>query len=108
MPDSFSLGVEAPGIEMTALAPGVDPERVRVDVAVLDPGSSLPRHAAGRDQSFYVVAGCGRVAGSDDVEHAVGPGSLVTWLRGEEHTSWADTAMTVVIVQRAPVTGSAR
>ncbi len=85
---------------MGLLWPGTAPELVRVDVAVLAPGASLPRHPAGREQGFYVVSGQGRVAGDDDVEVPVGPGSLVTWSAGEQHTSWADTAMTVVIIQR--------
>lgn len=92
----------APGVAMGLLWPGADPERVRVDVAVLAPGASLPRHPAGREQGFYVVSGRGRVAGGDDVAVAVGPGSLVTWSAGEQHTSWADSEMTVVVVQRRP------
>ncbi|PRZ08839.1 Cupin domain-containing protein [Isoptericola sp. CG 20/1183] len=90
----------APGVTTGLLAPGTDPEEVRVDVAVLDAGSSLPRHPAGRDQSFYVVAGTGQVAGADDVPTDVGPGDLVTWDAGEQHTTWATTALTAVIVQR--------
>lgn len=92
----------APGVAMGMLWPGSVPELVRVDVAVLAPGASLPRHPAGREQGFHVVSGQGRVAGDDDVEVAVGPGSLVVWSAGEQHTSWADTEMTVVIVQRRP------
>lgn len=92
----------AQGVAMGMLSPGTAPELVRVDVAVLAPGASLPRHPAGREQGFHVVSGEGRVAGDDDVEVAVGPGSLVTWSAGEQHTSWADTTMTVVIVQRRP------
>lgn len=92
----------APGVAMAMLTPGDAPERVRVDVAFLEPGGSLPRHPAGRQQVFCVVAGHGRVAGDDDVPREVGPGSLVVWSPGEQHTSWADSAMTVVIVQRGP------
>jgi quercetin dioxygenase-like cupin family protein len=90
----------APGITMSTLAPGARAELVRVDLAVLDAGASLPKHRAGREQLFLVVAGRGRVAGDDDVEQAVEAGSVVRWAAGEEHTSWADTEMTVVIVQR--------
>ncbi|WP_136519802.1 MULTISPECIES: cupin domain-containing protein [Cellulomonas] len=93
----------APGVAMRMLSAGTSAERVRVDLAVLEPGASLPRHPAGREQVFFVVSGQGRVAGDDDVERPVGPGSLVRWVPGEQHTSWADTRMTVVIVQRAPV-----
>lgn len=92
----------APGVALGMLSPGVDPQLVRVDVAVLEAGACLPRHPAGREQAFSVVSGDGRVAGDDDVAVAVGPGSLVSWSAGEQHTSWADTPMTVVIVQRRP------
>lgn len=93
----------APGVALGMLTPGTQTEQVRVDLAQLQPGASLPRHPAGREQVFVVVSGSGRVAGDDDVEHDVGPGSLVVWQPGEQHTSWADTPMTVVIIQRRPV-----
>lgn len=85
---------------MSLLNSGQESEYVRVDIAMLEPGSSLPKHPAGREQGFYVVSGRGRVASSDDVEFPVGPGSLVEWKPGEEHTSWADERMIVVIIQR--------
>lgn len=90
----------APGVATALLAPGADLERVRVDVVELEPGSSLPKHPAGRAQVFYVVRGAGRVAGDDDAEVPIGPGQAAFWEPGERHTSWADTAMTVLIVQR--------
>lgn len=92
----------APGVALGMLTPGTEAEQVRVDLAQLQPGASLPKHPAGREQVFVVVSGRGRVAGGDDVEHEVGPGSLVVWRPGEQHTSWADTPMTVVIIQRRP------
>src|SRR5665648_937602 len=54
------------GVGMTRLTEGTTAERVRVDVAVLEAGASLPRHPAGREQVFYVLDGTGRVAGPDD------------------------------------------
>ncbi|ACZ20495.1 cupin domain-containing protein [Sanguibacter keddieii DSM 10542] len=93
---------DAPGIGMALLADGTSARHTRVDVATLAPGSSLPRHAAGTDQVFHVVSGTGRVAAGDGVEHAVSAGTTVRWSRGEQHTSWADTEMTVVIVQVRP------
>lgn len=98
---------DAPGIGMSLLADGTTPARTRVDVATLAPGSSLPRHAAGTDQVFHVVSGTGRVAADDGVEHPVSAGTSVRWSRGEQHTSWADTEMTVVIVQVHPATSAA-
>lgn len=91
-----------PGVAMSKLAPGTSAELVRVDLAVLAPGASLPRHRAESEQVFVVVAGEGRVAGDDDVQHPVRAGSVVRWSEGEQHTSWADTQMTVVIVERRP------
>ena len=93
----------AQGVAMTMLAPGTEPERVRVDVAVLAPESTLPKHPAGRDQAFYVLAGRGQVAGGDDVPVDVGPGSLVLWDAGEHHTTWATSELTAIIVQRGRV-----
>lgn len=64
--------------------------------------SALPKHPAGPDQLFSVVTGQGSVATSDDVRVPVGPGDAVRWSPGEEHTSWAETDMTVLIVQHRP------
>lgn len=87
------------GVAMTLLLDETRIERIRVDVAQIDAGASLPRHQAGQLQRFYVVSGAGRVAGEGDVEVPVGPGSMAEWQKGEWHTSWADSAMTVLIVQ---------
>ncbi|WRS30622.1 cupin domain-containing protein [Actinomycetaceae bacterium MB13-C1-2] len=100
----------ATGVSMSMLLDQTRLERVRVDIAVLDEHSSLPRHRAGQNQLFYVVSGTGRVAGADDVEVPVGPGTLVEWQAGEEHTSWAYTRMTVLIIQErsAPTVGGSQ
>ncbi|MBB2922649.1 hypothetical protein [Cellulomonas cellasea] len=42
------------------------------------------------------------MAGDDDVQHPVRAGSVVRRTTGEQHTSWADTRMTVVLVERRP------
>ncbi len=96
----FEQMPDIPGVEIGALASSMDPVRVRVDVVVLTSGSSLPKHRAGQDQVFHVVAGRGRVAGENDVQYEVGPGSVIEWESGEEHTLWADSDMTVVIYQQ--------
>ena len=88
------------GITMAPLNAGTAAERVKIDLAVLQPGSSLPKHPAGREQVFYVVSGDGRVAGDDDVQHPISAGWATVWDRGEQHTSWADSRMTVLIIQR--------
>ena len=88
------------GITMASLNAGTAVERVKIDVAILQPGSSLPRHAAGREQVFYVVSGNGHVAGEDDIAHPISAGWAAVWGLGEQHTSWADSMMTALIVQR--------
>lgn len=93
---------DVPGVEGVVLAQLLDlvqVERVRVEIAILENEFFLPKHRAGQHQVFYVVSGAGRVAGADDEEISLGPGSLVEWQAGEEHTSWADSKMTVLIVQ---------
>lgn len=89
-----------PGVALAMLAPGTSPELVRVDLAILAAGSSLPKHPAGRDQTFCVVSGQGEVAGDDDARVTVGPGTVVDWEAGELHTTWATTELTAIIVQR--------
>ena len=93
----------APGVTIGRLTPGTSPEGVRVHVAVIQPGASLPRHPAGREQVFYVVSGRGRVAAEDDVAVEITAGWAAVWDAGEHHTSWAETEMTVAIIQRAPI-----
>ncbi len=93
----------APGVRMAEVLDAVldtgPRPRVRVHLADLDVGASLPRHPAGLSQMFVVLSGTGEVAGADDVRMDVGPGDVVRWDVGEQHTAWASTAMTVLIVQ---------
>lgn len=91
--DGFAVGM---------LNAGQDAQFVRVDFAVLRAHTSIPKHPAEREQVFFVVSGEGRVAGDDDVEYPVRAGQAVTWSRLEQHTTWADTDMAAVIVQRKP------
>jgi len=93
------------GIAMAALNAGTSAEWVKIDIAVMQPGSSLPKHPAGREQVFYVISGSGRVAADDDVQHPISAGRAAVWDRGEQHTSWADSLMTVLIIQRRPEAG---
>lgn len=93
----------APGFSLVGLNRGTEPERVRVDVAHLAAGATIPRHRAGREQVFYLVSGRGRVAGAEGLEVSVQTGSSVIWEYGEEHQTWADTDITAVIVQRGGV-----
>jgi mannose-6-phosphate isomerase-like protein (cupin superfamily) len=89
----------APGVRMAEVLDTAAPGRLRMHLAELDAGALLPRHPAGLDQTFLVLSGTGRVAGADDVAVPVGPGDAVRWTVGEQHTSWAGTAMRVLIVQ---------
>ncbi|NCT92102.1 hypothetical protein GXB85_14235 [Cellulomonas sp. APG4] len=43
--------------------------------------------------------GAGEVAGEDDLRTPIAAGTAAVWAPGEQHTSWATTDMTVVIVQ---------
>lgn len=90
----------AEGVAMAAVDGSTSAERLQVHLAVLEPGSSLPRHPAGLHQTFYVLHGAGRIAGDDDVEVPISEGWAAVWETGEQHTFWADTRMEVVIVQR--------
>ena len=90
------------GVEMASLLELGRTERAHVHIARLSAGSSLPKHPAGPEQLFYVVSGQGSVATDDDVPVRVGPGDAVRWTRGEEHTSWAETDMMVLIVEHNP------
>lgn len=93
----------ASGFSLAGLNSGTEAGRVRVDVAQLAAGATIPRHRAGREQVFYVVSGRGHVAGADGVEVPVQAGDVVVWEYGEEHQTWADTDITAVIVQRGGV-----
>ena len=88
---------------MALLSSADSPERVAVHTTVLQPGASLPRHPAGREQVFYVVKGRGLVAGEDGVSVEIAAGCAAVWSAGEQHTSWAETEMTVLIIQGAPI-----
>ena len=88
------------GITMAGISDGASAARVKIDIATLQPGSSLPKHPAWCEQIFYVISGHGRVAGDDDIEHPISAGWAAIWDAGEQHTSWADSVMTVLIVQR--------
>ena len=87
------------GADLTWVTTVVGQSRAHVHGAQLDAGDTLPRHPTPVWQVFAVLSGTGEVAGSDDVRRPIGPGAAAIWSPGEEHTSWARTAMTVVIVQ---------
>lgn len=90
----------ADGVTLTTVVGWAEPARFRIDVVVMEPGAVLPRHPAGADQLFCVLSGTGRVAGDDGAALPVGPGAVARWQRGEHHTSWADSPMQALIVQR--------
>lgn len=88
----------SPDVDMTWVAELADGS-AQVHCAHFPAGSTLPRHPTPVWQVFAVVAGEGTVAADDDVPHPVTAGTAAVWSPGEEHTSWATSDMTVVIVQ---------
>lgn len=71
------------------------------DIAYIEPGGILGRHAAPIGQLFVVMSGSGWVSGSDGVRYARGPGQGVVWEPGEEHATGSDEGLTAVIVEAA-------
>lgn len=87
-----------PSVDMTWVAELAD-TAAQVHGAQLPAGSTLPRHPTPVWQVFAVLAGTGEVAGEDDVRHPIAAGTAAVWSPGEQHTSWATTDMTAVVVQ---------
>lgn len=89
-----------PGVTFAVLNSGqFAAAHVMVDVARLEKGASLPLNLRGRHRRLFVVSGHGRVVGADDVEHEIGPDTLVEWERAEAQAAWADSDMVAVIVE---------
>lgn len=90
---------DATGVHMTWAAELTTPSTVAVHGARMAAGSTLPRHPTPSWQVFAVVAGSGSVAGDDDAPQPIRAGQAAVWSPGEQHTSWAETDMTVLLVQ---------
>jgi hypothetical protein len=72
---------------------------VRLHVAHFEPGGTLGRHPTRLWQVFWVIGGAGCVAGQDEVVVPITAGQAAVWEPGEDHQSWADEPMTVLILQ---------
>ena len=62
-------------------------------------GGIIDRHEAGFGQLWIVVEGSGWVAGEDGERHAVRPGDVAFFERGEHHAKGSESGMTAVMVQ---------
>ncbi len=76
-----------------------------VDIARIEAGGLLGRHAAPVPQLFVVVTGSGWVSGTDDLRRSVAVGQGAVWEAGEEHAAGTDNGMTAVIVEAAEPSG---
>jgi quercetin dioxygenase-like cupin family protein len=101
--DAKRLSVDRFGSRGVDLIPLVISEYgvTAADVAYIEPGGILGRHAAPIEQLFVVMSGSGWVSGSDGVRYPRGPGQGAVWEPGEEHASGSDEGLTAVIVEAA-------
>ncbi|MEV4351679.1 cupin domain-containing protein [Actinoplanes sp. NPDC049596] len=74
-------------------------EGVAVTVLRVAAGGRIGRHPAMGDQMLLVVAGRGRVRSGDDPWQPVGPGQVVRWPDGEDHTTEADEDLVCFVVE---------
>jgi quercetin dioxygenase-like cupin family protein len=73
--------------------------RSAVGVIHLGPRGRLGRHAATVPQLMMVASGYGYTRGQQAELQRIGPGDAVLWTRGEEHETWTDAGMTLVIIE---------
>lgn len=69
-----------------------------VNIMHVAPGGRLGRHAAPVPQVLLVTEGQGWASGADGEPEALTRGQAACWAAGEEHETWTDTGMTVLIV----------
>ncbi|WP_405813070.1 MULTISPECIES: cupin domain-containing protein [unclassified Streptomyces] len=70
-----------------------------VNIMHLAPGGRLGRHVAPVPQVLIVTEGQGWASGTDGEPEALMRGQAACWAAGEEHETWTDTGMTVLIVE---------
>ncbi|PAZ10476.1 hypothetical protein CLM62_40650 [Streptomyces sp. SA15] len=95
------------GSEMTAYgSSGVRRVRVHggsgpasVNIMHLAAGGRLGRHVAPVPQTLIVTEGQGWASGSDGQPKALARGQAACWGAGEEHETWTETGMTVLIIE---------
>ena len=64
-----------------------------------EPGGRVARHPAAVPQLLAVLEGSGVVSGRDGVEEPIGAGDAVVWDEGEEHETWTETGLVVLILE---------
>lgn len=70
-----------------------------VGVLNLGPKGRLGRHAATVRQLMVVASGSGYTRGEDGPAQRIGLGDAVLWTLGEEHDTWTDDGMVLLIVE---------
>ncbi|MBY8881111.1 hypothetical protein [Actinacidiphila acidipaludis] len=70
-----------------------------VTVMRLEPGGRIGRHPATTPQILIVTQGQGWASGAEGEAEAVAEGQAACWAAGEEHETWTDTGMTVLVVE---------
>ena len=70
-----------------------------VAVIHLGPQGRLGLHPARVPQLMVVAAGFGYARGEDEAVQRIGLGDAVVWARGEEHETWTDGGMVLLIIE---------
>ncbi|MFF2045066.1 cupin domain-containing protein [Kitasatospora sp. NPDC058170] len=70
-----------------------------VNIMRLAAGGRIGRHVAPVPQVLITMEGRGWASGADGVPAALVPGQAACWAAGEEHETWTDSGMTVLIVE---------
>lgn len=70
-----------------------------VNIMHLAAGGRLGRHVAPVPQLLIVTSGQGWASGTDCEPKPLAQGQAACWAAGEEHETWTDTGMTVLIVE---------
>jgi hypothetical protein len=70
-------------------------------VGVIRLGSKgrLGRHRATAPQLMVVASGFGHACGEDAAVQRIGVGDAVIWTLGEEHETWTDRGMVLLIIE---------
>ncbi|MFD4023221.1 cupin domain-containing protein [Streptomyces sp. NPDC058576] len=70
-----------------------------MNIMDIAPGGRLGRHVAPVPQVLIVTDGQGWTSGTDGEPKALAQGQAACWAAGEEHETWTDTGMTVLIIE---------
>jgi quercetin dioxygenase-like cupin family protein len=73
--------------------------RGAVGMIRLGPQGRLGRHPASVPQLMVVAAGYGYAYGEDEAVKRIGPGDAVIWAAGEEHETWTDDGMVLLMIE---------